>query len=257
MPRPFTPLLFVAAVLVTAAASPCHAEQQALADWKGYAGAGALAFPKYSGGRGVQTMAAPVLSFEYKETFYVDLVHAGVRLWSSQDRSIALGLAAEPRFGYRASDGTRLGGMATRRDSLEMGPSLEWETRAASFNLAWFGDASGQSRGSSVRAAVYRQFIDSARWDVGGYIGLDRSSARVVNHYFGVRAEEVAAGRPLYQPGSATHWMVGLSAAWRLGDRYALLMGLQDTRLGGAAAASPIAETRHAAFGYLGLGWRL
>ena len=70
--------------------------------------------------------------------------------------------------------------MATRRDSLELGPSLEWETRAASFNLAWFGDASGQSRGSSVRAAAYRQFIDSARWDVGGYVGLDRSSARAV-----------------------------------------------------------------------------
>lgn len=228
-----------------------------MAEWKGYAGAGAITFPKYSGGRGVQTIAAPVLSFEYRETFYVDLVRAGVRLWSSRDRLLAFGLAAEPRFGFRASDGARLGGMATRRDSLEIGPSLESETRMASFNLAWLGDTSGQSRGNSVRAAAYRQFVDSARWDVGGYIGLDRSSARVVSHYFGVRAEEVAAGRPLYQPGSATHRMVGLSAAWKFGDRYALLMGLQDTRLGGAAAASPIAETRHAAFAYLGLGWRL
>jgi outer membrane protein len=234
-----------------------RAQERPVAEWKGYAGAGAIAFPKYSGGRGAQIVAAPILLFEYKETFYVDLVRAGVRLWSSPDRSLALGLAAEPRFGFRASDGARLGGMATRRDSLELGPSLEWETRVLSLNLAWFGDASGQSRGSSVRAAAYRQFIDSARWDIGGYVGLDRSSASVVNHYFGVRAEEVAVGRPLYQPGAATHWMLGLSAAWKFSDRHALMMGLQGTRLGGAAAASPIAENRNVSVGYLGLGWRL
>jgi outer membrane scaffolding protein for murein synthesis (MipA/OmpV family) len=51
--------------------------------------------------------------------------------------------------------------------------------------------------------------------------------------------------------------MLGLSAAWKFSDRHALVMGLQGTRLGGAAAGSPIAETRNVAVGYLGLGWRL
>ena len=86
MSRPARSLLLAAAVLVTAAL-PLHAQERALAEWKGYAGGGVIAFPKYSGGRGTQTVAAPLLMFEYRETFYIDLVRAGVRLWSNPDRS--------------------------------------------------------------------------------------------------------------------------------------------------------------------------
>jgi outer membrane protein len=242
--------------LATLTGLPANGQQPAVA-WKGYAGAGVIAFPKYTGGRGTESFVAPLLTFEYQETFYVDLVRAGVRLWSSEDRKLALGVAAEPRFGFRAADGARLAGMATRHDSVELGPSLEWETPLASLNLAWFGDASGNSHGSSLRASVYRQLVDSARWDVGVYAGLDRASAKVVNYYFGVRGDEVTANRAGYQPGAATQANLGLSAAWKFGDRQALMFGLQGTRLGGAAGNSPIAETRNAGIAYVGLGWRL
>ena len=226
-------------------------------DWKGYAGAGLIAFPKYTGGRSTDTLLAPLLSFEYKETFYVDLVRAGVRLWSSGDRKLALGLAAEPRFGFRAGDGPRLAAMATRRDSIEAGPSVEWETPAASFNLAWFGDIAGASRGSSLRVSAWRPLLDTPRWDVGAYVGLERVSGKVANYYFGVAAAEAIASRPLYQPGASTHWNLGLSGAWKFSKAHSLMFGLQNTRLGAAAADSPIVETRNAAIGYVGLGWNL
>jgi len=35
------------------------------------------------------------------------------------------------------------------------------------------------------------------------------------------------------------------------------MMGVQNTRLGGAAANSPIVETRNAPVAYIGLGWSL
>ena len=226
-------------------------------DWTGYVGAGPIAFPKYSGGKGVDTIVAPLLMFEYKETFYVDLVRAGVRIWSSADKKLALGLAAEPRFGFKAGDGVRLTGMATRRLSLEAGPNLEWETSLASFNLGWYGDVTGNSRGASARVSAYRQFVNTSSWDVGAYASVDRASAKVVNYYFGVPAAESTPGRALYLPGAATHWTLGLSGAWKFSPRHALLVGLQNTRLGGAAAGSPIAETRNAPVGYVGLGWTL
>ncbi len=243
--------------LLLAAAGFCAAQVRPLAQWKGYAGAGAIAFPKYTGGRASETVAAPLLMFEYKETLYVDLVRAGVRLWSNADRTLALGIAAEPRFGFRAADGARLAGMAVRRHSIELGPNLEWETPGLSVNLAWVGDVSDSSRGTSLRAGAYRQVLDSGRWDLGAYVGVDRASARVVNYYFGVRADEALATRPAYQPGAATHWTLGLSAAYKLDERYAILFGLQGTRLGTAAGSSPIAETRNAAVAYAGFGWRL
>ena len=243
--------------VLLAAAGFCAAQVRPLAQWKGYAGAGAIAFPKYTGGRASETVAAPLLMFEYKETFYVDLVRAGVRLWSNADRSLAFGIAAEPRFGFRASDGARLAGMAARRQSIELGPSLEWETPLVSVSLAWVGDVSGASRGTALRAAAYRQVLDTGRWDLGAYVGVDRAGAKVVNYYFGVRADEATGARPAYQPGAATHWTLGLSAAYKLDERQAILFGLPGTRLGAAAGSSPIAETRNAAVAYAGLGWRL
>ena len=247
----------VVLMLLSLATPGAFAQVRPVAEWKGYAGAGAIAFPKYTGGRGSETVPIPLMMFEYKETVYVDLLRAGVRLWSDTDRKIALGLAMEPRFGFRAADGVRLGGMSTRRTSVELGPSVEWETPVASFNLAWFGDVNNTSRGSSLRASVYRQFIDSAHWDVGGYVGIDRGSAKVADYYFGVRADEVTIARGSYQPGATTHLNVGATAAHRFTRSYALILGAQTTRLGGAAAASPIVQTRNATIGYIGLAWRL
>lgn len=226
-------------------------------DWTGYAGAGAGSFPRYTGGKGADVSPVPLLMFEYKETYYVDLMRAGVRLWSTDDKKFALGLAVEPRFGFKAKDGARLTGMAKRRHSIELGPSLEWETPAVSLNLAWFQDVLGTSKGSSWRASAYKQLVNTSNWDVGAYASVERESARVVNYYFGVPAAEVTANRALYAPGAATHLSLGLQAAWKFSARYSLLMGVQNTRIGSSAANSPIIETRNAPIGYIGLGWNL
>ena len=226
-------------------------------DWKGYASVGPIAYPKYTSGKGTETILAPLISVEYKETAYLDIVRAGVRLWSSGDRKMALGLAAEPRFGFKAGGGPRLTGMAARRDSIELGPAFEWETPVASINLAYFGDVTNSSKGASLRGTIYRQLVDSPRWDFGLNAGFDHINARVANYYFGVGPGEVTVARALYQPGATTHWSLGGSGAYKFGGSYVLMFGLQATRLGSAATASPIAETRGAVLGYVGLGWSL
>lgn len=226
-------------------------------DWTGYAGAGAFVFPKYTGGKGYNVWPAPLLLFEYKETLYVDLLRAGVRFWSSDDKKIAIGLAAEPRFGYRSGDGARLTGMASRRLSVEAGPSFEWETPLVSVNLAYFGDATNASKGTSLRGSLYKQFVNTPEWDFGAYTGFDRTDAKVTNYYFGVQGAEATALRPAYQPGASTHWQAGITAAWKFSKPYTLLFGVQNTRLGSAAANSPIVETRNATMGYIGLGFAL
>ncbi len=252
-----TTILLAAIALAAPVLCVSQTPSKPASDWTGYAGIGPIAFPKYTGGKGTDAFLAPLLMLEYKETVYIDLVRVGVRLWSSADKKMALGLAAEPRFGFKASDGARLAGMATRRDSIEAGPSFEWETPVASLNLAWFGDVTGASKGQSLRASAYKQFVNTAKWDFGAYASVERASAKVVNYYFGVPAAEATAARALYAPGAATHVSVGLSGAWKFTPRYSLLMGVQSTRIGGAAANSPIVETRNAPMAYVGLGWNL
>ena len=250
------PLLSVALLLVPVIGGAQSASKPA-GDWTGYAGFGGVSFSRYTGGKASEVFPAPILMFEYKETYYVDLMRAGVRLWSSADKKLAFGLVAEPRFGFKARDGTRLTGMAERRNSIEMGPNLEWETPLVSVSLAWFTDLSRASKGSSLRLSAYRQLINTSRWDVGVFATVEQESARVVNYYFGVPASEVTATRAAYAPGSATHWGLGLQGAWKFSDRHVLMMGVQNTRLGSAAANSPIVETRNTPVVYLGLGWTL
>lgn len=220
----------------------------------GYIGAGARATSKYTGGAGGRTSAVPLLQFDYKEIFYVYLDRVGVRFWGSDDRKMALGIAAEPRFGFHATDGPRLQGMATRRDRIEGGPSFEWELPGVALNIAYFTDWTGAGGGQSLRFYLIRQLIDSSHWDISAYAGFQRDSTDTVRYYFGVPADEATPDRPLYRPGASLNPNVGVNGAYKFGNRYALLFGADALFLGAAAADSPIVERKRELTAYLGVG---
>jgi outer membrane protein len=220
----------------------------------GYLGAGAVMVPNYVGGADSETKLLPLAMIEYKETVYIHLNRAGVRLWTSPEKEMALGIAAEPRIGFSPPDGPRLAGMAIRHDSVEGGPALEWERDPYALSLAWFSDWSDTSGGRSWRLSAERQLVDNGRWDVSAYLDLDHADRRIVQYFFGVPPDEATPARPSYLPGATINSALGLTGAYRLNKNYALLFGGEFSRLGAAAAASPIVERRSGSIGYLGLG---
>ncbi len=220
----------------------------------GYLGAGAMVLPKYVGSSASDTKLVPLAIFDYEETAYIHLNRAGVRLWGSRDKKMALGIAAEPRIGFRPQDGPRLAGMAIRHDAIEGGPAFEWELDPYALSLAWFSDWSDTSGGRSWRLSADRQLVDDGRWDISAYLDLDRADSRIVQYYFGVQPDEATAARPSYQPGAAVISGLGLSGAYLLNKNHALLFGGEFTYLGSAAADSPIVQLRSGVMGYLGLG---
>jgi MipA family protein len=247
------------ALLVVVAATPPGADAEtgdsvAAKTLDGYIGAGARATSKYTGGAGGRTSVVPLLQFDYKEAFYVYLDRVGMRFWSSDDKKMALGIAAEPRFGFRAADGPRLQGMATRRDRVEGGPSFEWEMPQISLNIAYFTDWAGAGGGQSLRFYLIRQLLDSTRWDISAYAGFQRDSAKTVRYYFGVPADEATPDRPAYQPGASFNPNLGVNGAYKLGNGYALLFGADALLLGAGAGDSPIVERRRELTAYLGIG---
>lgn len=258
----FIMILFILRALCVIAAilaflNPCNAQTSAEPAEKsldGYLGAGAMFNPKYTGSAGYHTFPLPLAIFEYDETYYIHLDRAGARLWSSEDKTMALGLAGQPRFGFRAKDGARLSGMAIRRTSIEGGLSFEWETPELSFTAAYFADWTETSGGQSLQLSFYHQLLDSGPWDLGAYVDFDRANSKIVQYYFGVRTDEATATRPSYQPGDAVNSSLGFSGAYKLNKRYALLFGGEMTFLGSAAADSPIVERSNGFTGYLGLG---
>jgi MipA family protein len=220
----------------------------------GYLGAGPMVLPKYAGSAVSETKLEPLAMIEYKKTVYIFLNRVGVRLWGSPDNRMALGIAAEPRFGFKAGDGERLAGMSTRRDAIEGGPAFEWELPWFSLSAAYFTDWSNTSGSQSWRLSVDRQLVDKGRWDISTYLDLDRADASIVQYYFGVRPDEATATRPSYQPGATVMSDLGLFCAYKLNKNYALLFGGQLNYLGRAAADSPIVQQRTNVIGYFGLG---
>ena len=229
-------------------------EESAKKTWDGYLGAGAMFMPKYAGSADSKTRLVPLVMLEYEETAYIHLDRAGARLWNTDDKKMAFGIAAQPRFGFHAKDGDRLTGMSTRRDAIEGGATFEWELPQVSLSAAYFTDWSDTSGGQSSRFSMDHQLMDKGPWDLSVYLDLDYAHAKIVQYYFGVQTDEATATRPPYQPGAAVISSLGFTGAYKLNKNYALLFGSELTSLGAAAADSPLVQRKTGLTSYFGLG---
>ncbi len=248
------------AFLALASLLPAGARAQAPSTgsgWSGTLGAGPVVVPKYVGGKNLQALPLPIAYVTYDDWFFVNLYRAGAYVWGSEDKKKGVSLSFEPRLGFHASDGARLAGMATRRGSLSGGPTFDWQGDLGALSLGYFFDLSEASRGGYADVLFNRPFINDSRWDVSGTIELSRLDSKVVNYYFGVRPSEVTATRALYQPAAATNITLWITGQYNWTKRNALMFGANATRLGSAAAHSPIVEHEQAPLFYLGLGINL
>jgi len=225
--------------------------------WTGTAGVGPMVFSKYTGGTGMQTWVLPLVSANYNNILEIDPLRATLYVAGSAEKKIGFGFAIEPRMGFHSSDGAKLKGMATRRNSLEGGPTVDWDAGIVAISVSYFTDLTSSSKGTSSRLYLYKDLIDNDKWKLGANAGVDHMSAKVTNYFFGTTSSEVTADRPLYQPGGATNLVFGFDGSYKINQRYSMVFGLQATRLNGSAAHSPIVETRRSTVGWVGLALNL
>ncbi len=270
MKNKFLSFLLLSFLLAGAAQAQTAADPDRHEGWNGTAGFGPIVFPKYTGGKGEQVWPVPLLSIDYNETFYVEIQRMGVYFLGSDDKTIGLGVAVEPRFGFGPTDGARLAGMATRRDSLEGGLTFDVDYKWIAYSLGYFHDVNNTSRGGSARASVFLQLVKNERWDYGVLLAADRLSSKVANYYFGVppgEAQVIAVSnspgsgapflRSAFQAPAAINTSLGISGTYNLDKKNAIMFGVIGTYLDGRLANSPIVEKRWANTYYLGYGWRL
>lgn len=225
-----------------------------VASLDGYLGLGPILRPNYTGGSGTHSSLIPIVRLEYKEVAYIYMDRIGARFWSTSDHQFALGVAAEPRYGFHSSDSPVLFGMANRRDTLEGGPLLEWQSGKWAVEAGGFYELTGISDSQSWRLSVYRQLVDNDAWDVGIDINFDRVNRAGANYYFGVRSGEATTTRPYYHPGAALNSSLELVGAYKLDKHYAVLFGSELMHLGEVSAESPIVRRTNTAMVYVGLG---
>lgn len=257
-------LLACMAMPAAQAQSPVRSEseaerqaQQPIPSARNFLGLGIGAFPKTSGSSGLRTLVLPVIQYTWGDVAYVTGLKAGLWGYTSADRSLRVGLYAEPRFGYEAADGTRTAGMADRDFAIDAGPSVRWTTPVGVLNVDVGFDVTGKSDGRVAQLQFIRPLITERGFRLNGLVGATWQNAAMNNYYWGVRASEATVGRPAYNAGAGTALSVGLSGLYATGPGGALFYGASLNRLSDAQADSPIAERRFTPVIYLGYGWRL
>jgi outer membrane protein len=220
----------------------------------GYLGIGVMSTVNYEGSAHNHLFLAPIANFDYSDIFYWYIDRVGVRLWSNVGRDVALGIAAQPRYGYKSTDGVLLTGMEDRHTTIEGGPTIEWQLPQLAVSVAYFTDLTNTTNGQSVDLTLFHQWLDQGPWDVGLYLDVAYLNKPVTRYYFGVTPGEATATRLAYNPPGSVNMSPGLTGAYRLGQHYALLFGGEANLLGDAAADSPIVQKRFGYMAYLGFG---
>ena len=225
--------------------------------WSGAVGVGPIIFPRYSGSNATKTWLIPLISAAYKDILYIEPLRAGAYFWGSADRKMGLGFAVEPRFGFKRGDGSKLEGMATRRNSFEGGPAFDWDLGIVTLSASLFTDLTNSSHGRSGRLYAYRELVKNETWRIGAFVGADWVSQQVADYFFGVSDAEACSTRSAFRAHSTTNVTGGFDGSYRVSNNYSLLLGLQSTYLGSGVAHSPIVESRQSNIGWLGIAWNL
>ncbi|UXH76916.1 MipA/OmpV family protein [Roseateles amylovorans] len=155
--------------------------------------------------------------------------------------------------GYEASDSPRLAGMDERKGGFWGGAGATWRNPIAQVSADWMADLSGNSKGQKLQLQVERRFA------LGGVGVTPRVAAqwldkKYVDYYFGVRAHEALADRPVYLGKAATTLEGGLRMDYALSGRHQVFLDLSVTGLPNEIKDSPLVDRSslsRVAVGYL------
>lgn len=201
-----------------------------------------------------ETVALPVLLFENR---WLSVAGPGIdlKLPSTKPLSFRLRARYELGLGYEADDSPVLTGMEERKAGIWMGGAALWRTGVVDIEAEWLADVSGYSEGQRATLGLQRRF-PLGRFSITPRMEAIWLDHRNVNYYYGVRSQEVRAGRSLYEPDSAVNLRLGLRVDYRIMPRHAVSLDLSATRLGSAIEDSPIVDQSGASAAFVVYSYR-
>ncbi len=222
--------------------------------WRGFVG-GSVRVVKTAIGKNIISLG-PRAAVSYRDTVYWQVTHGGVWLVKSDDRRARAGLAVKLRGGYDPDNAARLAGMEERDTSLEAGIKALWVSRPLTASVAYYTDVSDTSNGDSASVNLSYQFLATDHLSIAPSLGAEWQSTEVIGYYYGVRPNEVTAGRPAYAGKSTINLHVSITAHYRWTPHWSFFGGGSYTRLGTGMTDSPVVIRNGVPALYAGINWR-
>jgi len=207
-----------------------------------FVGAGAVISSKPYDGVDSRTYPVPLFGYEGRR-LYLRGITGGYRLLKIKGWSI--GPTVRPRFeGYRASDSSALSGMKNRNATIDAGVDMSWRTSWGLLSAVFVTDILAAHDGHELELS-YTAMFPYAGFDVMPGAALRWRSTNLTDYYYGVRPNEVRAGRPAYSPDDAITPLVRVAVRRKLSDRWGLLLAGQYEWLDREIRDSPVIDEDH------------
>lgn len=202
-----------------------------------------------------QLSLLPYFSYKYAR-FYIEGLDLGAHL--VKQKSYKIDFLATPRFYERkpsfAKNG-ELDGIDTTRPTYFAGVSAQLHTHAATITLQVLHDVI-ESDGNEAVLQVGKAFQINPAWTLIPSAGLTYQDNKLVDHFYGVQANEVRSGRPLYTGTSALNYNVTLNANWKATPHLDVLGQIKFEFLGNGITNSPLVDETAVYFMTIGSVYR-
>lgn len=174
--------------------------------------------------------------------------------WISESGWELGAVARVQTLGLGNHDSDDLLGIADRKWTIEVGPTIGWRGWPVHINWTTFFEPTDRHNGSVNQFAVSLP----KEWSRGYLVPsveVSYQSSDYVDYYYSVSAAEAAASRPEYAPGAATNTALRVRWGYALSDDWLLSGGLGVEFLDSEISASPIVDRDRIWSGTLGLAY--
>lgn len=206
-----------------------------------------------------ETKVLPMIRYE---NAYVKVSGLGVEvklpaLDVGNGHRVKFGIVAKGEMnGYEASDAPILAGMEERKAGLWAGAKAEWQNDAVEVSAQWLADASSHSKGQRFSLGLEKSWRLSEQVMIAPHVTANWLDRKYVDYYYGVRADEVMAGRMAYTGKAGVNVDVGLRTMYRFDRSQSVMLDVATTRLSAAITDSPLVDRSNASRVVLGYMYR-
>ncbi|GAB2913225.1 MipA/OmpV family protein [Rheinheimera gaetbuli] len=156
--------------------------------------------------------------------------------------NISVSAKLAPRFaGFDESDSSVFAGMAKRKSSLDGGFAVQLRQQDWLLEADTVFDLLGNSNGRESKLAVSYSYR-TGPVVIEPKFGISYSDSKLVNYYYGVRADEATAQRAAYKAGGAVNYNAGFSLSTPVFFGGMTRLGIEHHWYGSSISDSPLTD---------------